>query len=74
MFFQQLFDVHPLEDFLLGVLKAGVFGLNISVVSCYFGLQVQRDAWEVGLAVNRSVVTSAIGILVIDYFFAMAMI
>lgn len=72
VFFQQLIDAHPLNDFLLGVLKAGVFGLNISVVSCYFGLQVQRDAWEVGRAVNRSVVTSAVGILVIDYLFAVA--
>lgn len=81
-----LFDLHPalfldqllsrvdVWEVLIGVAKAGVFGVNIAVVSCYFGLQVQRDAWEVGVAVNRSVVTSALGILAIDYLFAMGQI
>jgi phospholipid/cholesterol/gamma-HCH transport system permease protein len=74
VFLQQFTQAHPLDDLFEGVAKAVVFGLNISVVSCYFGLQVERDPWEVGVAVNRSVVTSAMGIFVIDYFFALALV
>jgi phospholipid/cholesterol/gamma-HCH transport system permease protein len=74
VFLQQFMLAHPLDDLFEGVAKAIVFGLNISVVSCYFGLQVERDPWEVGVAVNRSVVTSAMGIFVIDYFFALALV
>ena len=72
VFVQQVLLPHPLDDLLEGVLKAVFFGLNISVVSCYFGLQVERDPWEVGVAVNRSVVVSALGLFVIDYLFALA--
>lgn len=53
-------------DLLHGLIKAGVFGLVISLVSCYFGVTVRGGAVGVGRAVNASVVASAVGVMVID--------
>ena len=40
----------------------------IALASCYFGLSVRGGAPGVGRAVNASVVASASGIFVLDYF------
>ncbi len=56
-----------IEDLLHGLVKAGVFGLAIAVVSCHFGLSARGGAAGVGRAVNRSVVASAIIIFLLDY-------
>jgi phospholipid/cholesterol/gamma-HCH transport system permease protein len=51
-----------------GLLKAFVFGIIIALSSCYYGLATTGGAPGVGRAVNGSVVTSAAGIFVVDYF------
>jgi phospholipid/cholesterol/gamma-HCH transport system permease protein len=56
-----------LTDFLLGVVKSVMFGGSISIVSCYYGLNVKGGTTGVGRAVNDSVVASAIAIFVIDF-------
>lgn len=68
VFFWGVFESHLLDEFLLGLVKAYFFGLSISLVSCHFGLAVKGGATGVGRAVNASVVASAIGIFVVDYF------
>jgi len=68
VFFQGVFESHLLDEFVTGLVKAITFGASISVVSCHFGLTVTGGATGVGRAVNASVVTSAIGIFVLDYF------
>ncbi len=51
-----------------GLLKSVVFGIVMALASCHFGLAVQGGAPGVGRAVNATVVASAAGIFVLDYF------
>ena len=67
IFYYGVVESHLLGDFLVGLLKALLFGMSISVVSCYFGLTVRGGAPGVGRAVNASVVSNAIGIFVVDF-------
>jgi phospholipid/cholesterol/gamma-HCH transport system permease protein len=62
-----IIDSHLLDEFIMGLVKGVCFGGMISVVSCYFGFRVEGGAPGVGRAVNNSVVSSAIGIFVINY-------
>lgn len=66
-FWVSLTDYVVPADLLNGMVKAGVFGLVIGVVSCVCGLGVKGGAPGVGRAVNASVVASAVGIFVFDY-------
>lgn len=54
----------------LGFSKSFVFGALIGMVGCYFGLYAQRNAAGVGVATTSAVVTSIVGIIVIDAVFA----
>jgi phospholipid/cholesterol/gamma-HCH transport system permease protein len=56
------------EDVLMGVIKALVFGLLISLISCYRGLNCSNGAEGVGRATNEAVVQSCIAILVSNFF------
>lgn len=55
------------DDVVVGLCKAAVFGATLALVGCYFGYTVKGGAREVGTAVTRSVVASLILILVFDY-------
>jgi len=68
VFWNSFIEYIKLADFMNGVIKSGAFGLAIGVVSCHFGLAVRGGAEGVGRAVNASVVASAVGIFVLDYF------
>ncbi len=67
VFFHSLVDNLTHWDFLHGLFKSAVFGLVISLTSCYFGISVRGGAVGVGRAVNAAVVAAAVGIMVIDY-------
>lgn len=67
VFFRGVFESRLLDEFAVGIIKAGCFGASISVVSCHFGLSVSGGAAGVGRAVNGSVVTSAVGIFAWDF-------
>ena len=54
----------------LGFSKSVVFGALIGMVGCYFGLYAQRNAAGVGVATTNAVVTSIVGIIVLDAMFA----
>jgi len=54
----------------LGFSKSFVFGALIGLVACYFGLYAQRNAAGVGVATTNAVVTSIVGIIVLDAIFA----
>lgn len=56
-----------LADVGVGLLKAGLFGLTLSLIGCYEGYSVRGGAREVGIAVNRAVVSSIALILVVNY-------
>lgn len=73
--FQQFYDrtlaaVAP-SDFLLGLLKAIVFGLTIATVACRCGLATGPGANSVGLSTTNAVVSSIVLIVAIDGVFAL---
>jgi phospholipid/cholesterol/gamma-HCH transport system permease protein len=55
-------------DVFSGLIKSVLFGVVIALSSCQFGLAVTGGAPGVGKAVNATVVASAAGIFVLDYF------
>jgi phospholipid/cholesterol/gamma-HCH transport system permease protein len=55
-------------DVMNGLVKSVIFGIVIALSSCHFGLSVQGGAPGVGRAVNATVVASAAGIFIVDYF------
>ena len=56
-----------LIDIIQGVVKAAIFGLIISMVSCYFGYNATKGAEGVGFATTSSVVVSSVMILTSTY-------
>ena len=54
-----------LNDFVVGIAKAPVFGTLVALVGCYQGLQASGSAKEVGERTTRSVVQSVFLVLVI---------
>lgn len=55
-------------DVTSGLAKSVVFGIVMALASCQYGLGVKGGAPGVGRAVNATVVASAAGIFVLDYF------
>lgn len=51
-----------------GLFKAIVFGIIMALASCQFGMATSGGAPGVGRAVNATVVVSAAGMFVLDYF------
>lgn len=56
-----------LKDFLMGEIKAAVFGVLIATLSCHQGYYVTGGAKGVGQATTRAVVQSAVALLVANY-------
>ena len=56
------------KDYIIGCIKAVVFGLTLSLAACYQGFNVRGGAKEVGLATTRAVVAGSVSVLVLDYF------
>ena len=54
-------------DIIQGTVKALIFGLIISMVSCYFGFNATKGAEGVGYATTASVVISSVMILTSTY-------
>lgn len=67
---QRLQEVIPMSDFIIGTVKAPVFGAIIATMGCYQGFQVRGDAEAVGSRTTRAVVESIFVIIVLDAFFA----
>jgi phospholipid/cholesterol/gamma-HCH transport system permease protein len=55
-------------DVMSGLVKSVVFGVIMALASCQYGLNVKGGAPGVGRAVNATVVASAAGIFILDYF------
>jgi len=56
------------NDFVQGLTKPLVFGAIISITACFFGLRTTGGTEGVGSATTKTVVTSSILILIVDYF------
>ncbi len=72
-FFHSLRDNLKPWDFLVGVIKAGFFGLSIALTSCHFGTSVKGGAVGVGRAVNDAVVAAALAIMISDYLLTLVL-
>jgi len=62
-----LFDFLSPRDVFMGLIKAAVFGLIVSTICCFFGLNVSQGAKGVGDGATKAVVASSVSILVADY-------
>ena len=69
-FMNQLDQAISVNTLLVGLIKAPVFAFVISLVGCYEGFQVERNAASVGLLTTRSVVESVFLVIVIDAAFS----
>jgi phospholipid/cholesterol/gamma-HCH transport system permease protein len=56
------------KDYVIGAVKAAVFGVTLSVAACFQGFNVRGGAKEVGLATTRAVVAGSVSVLCTDYF------
>jgi len=68
IYIRRTFDYLDLEDIYIGLLKACVFGMIISVIGCYQGFNTQGGAEGVGKGTTKAVVISSLLILIANYF------
>jgi phospholipid/cholesterol/gamma-HCH transport system permease protein len=54
----------------IGFCKCIAFGALVGMVGCYYGLYAERNAAGVGVATTRAVVSSIVGVIVLDAIFA----
>lgn len=69
-FMGQISGAVDLGDFASGMLKAGVYGLEIAGIGCLFGLSAGNGASAVGNATTRAVVYMLVTLVVTDGIFA----
>ncbi len=69
-FVARLREVTALTDVWVGLIKAPVFGLIISMTGCFQGMLVENDAEQVGLKTTAAVVQAIFIVIVLDAFFA----
>jgi phospholipid/cholesterol/gamma-HCH transport system permease protein len=70
VFMRQLNEAISVNTFMVGLIKAPVFAFVISLVGCYEGFQVERNAASVGLLTTRAVVESVFLVIVLDAAFS----
>jgi phospholipid/cholesterol/gamma-HCH transport system permease protein len=63
------FAAIQVRDFVTGLVKAGVFGMVISLLACYLGLRVTGGAQGVGVATSRTVVLIIVSLIAVDLMF-----
>jgi phospholipid/cholesterol/gamma-HCH transport system permease protein len=65
-YFQQIQGFVLPIHFIVGIFKAGIFGILVATAGCFRGLQCGRSASSVGSATTGAVVTSIVLIIVAD--------
>lgn len=66
-FVDNMLELVAASDLYNGLFKSLIFGLLLTIISCYQGLQAHGGAEGVGLVTTRAVVYSAVAILIGDY-------
>ncbi len=67
-YYDSSFQFLDLEDFTVGLIKAAVFGLILSVVACSRGYHTEGGAEGVGRSTTQAVVVGSLAILLADFF------
>jgi len=57
-------------SYLLGMLKAVVFGMVVAIVACHFGLRVQPNTESLGKETTNAVVMAITMVMITDAAFA----
>lgn len=70
-FFQQVANSTHLADFVGGMVKASVFGLEVAAIGCLRGLATGAGASAVGSSTTRAVVQTLVILVITDGLFAM---
>ncbi|WP_321391700.1 ABC transporter permease [uncultured Desulfuromusa sp.] len=65
-YFQQIQGFVGLSHFMIGIVKAAIFGVLIATAGCFRGIQSGRSASAVGFSATSAVVTSIVLIIVAD--------
>jgi phospholipid/cholesterol/gamma-HCH transport system permease protein len=73
-FWSQLRDAVELDDVREGLIKGFVFGVACSLIAVYEGYNASPTAEGVGRATTRTVVTSAVVTLILDYILTASML
>jgi phospholipid/cholesterol/gamma-HCH transport system permease protein len=60
-------NVDLYEDILNGVIKSIVFGIAVSAIAVFEGYDAKPTAEGVALATTRTVVTSSLAVLALDF-------
>lgn len=66
----RLREAAGLENYLIGLGKAPVFGAAVAMAGCYQGFAVREGATDLGRRTTRSVVLSISLVLILDAFFS----
>jgi len=66
-FVDYMFDFLSPRDVFMGMIKSAVFGVLVSTICCFFGLNASQGAKGVGDSATKGVVASSVAILVSDY-------
>ncbi len=66
----RLQEVIMMSDFVVGMVKAPVFGFIIALMGCFQGFQVTGNAESVGQRTTQAVVEAIFVVIVFDAFFA----
>jgi phospholipid/cholesterol/gamma-HCH transport system permease protein len=69
-YLMRLQEVIPLSDFVIGMIKAPVFGFIIAIMGCFHGFNVTGNAESVGTSTTQAVVESIFVVIVFDALFA----
>lgn len=67
IFVAKIIEYMEFSDISMGLIKAGVFGLILSLVGCYKGFYTSGGAEGVGRATTEAVVLASVSILAADY-------
>lgn len=72
-YIKNMLDFTTVSDMMSGLVKATIFGVFVSVISCYKGYTASNGAEGVGIATTEAVVFSCITILVSDFFLSIVL-
>ena len=70
IFMSRLQSAIAMNTFLVGIIKAPVFGFIIAVVGCRYGLKVKGSAENVGRRTTQSVVEAIFLVILVDALFS----
>lgn len=67
-YMETTFQYMEMDDLLSGIIKAGVFGMLIAVISCAKGFHTTGGAEGVGRSTTSAVVLSSLAVLISNFF------